>query len=99
MLVSAGTPVATGTDLADATPTRNSQYFASAGIALTTEFAMYAHLYKSQPWVYTLVRKLATSGSRLPLKAFQRVSDTDRKSARDTPYGELLRRPNPRMGS
>lgn len=99
MLVSAGTPVATGTDLADATPMRNSQYYASTGIPLTSEFAMYAQLYKAQPWVYTLVRKLGTSASRLPLKVFERVSETDRKAARDTPYGELIRRPNPRLGA
>lgn len=77
---------------------RNPQYYASQGLPLTSFFAAYATLYKSQPWVYTLVRKLGTSAARLPVKVFERVDDNDRKDARNSPYGQLIRNPNPAMG-
>jgi len=99
MLLSSGTPLLTGLDLADRTPMVNATYYSTSGLSLTSTYAAYAELYKSQPWVYTLVRKLGTSMSRLPLKVFERVSDTERNSARDTPYGDLIRNPNPTMGA
>lgn len=99
MLLSAGTPIQTGLDLADRTPMRTPYYYNNSGISLTNSYAAYAELYKTQPWVYTLVRKLGTSQSRLPLKVYQRVSDTERVTARDTPYGRLIRNPNPTMGA
>jgi len=98
MLLSSGRPIATSIDLADATPMRNTAYYASTGLALTSHFAAYAALYRAQPWVFTLVTKLATSAARLPLKVFERVSTTDRVPARDTAYGELIRNPCPKMG-
>lgn len=100
MLISgSGMPIMTGIDFADRTPMRSATYYAPAGLSLTNSYAAYAELYKSQPWVYTLVRKLGTSTSRLPLKVYERISDNERRSARDTPYGELIRNPNPAMGA
>jgi HK97 family phage portal protein len=99
MLVSSGLAIPTGTDLADASPMRNPYYYASTGLALASTFAAYAELYKVQPWVYVLVNKTAKAAARLPLKVFERVSDTDRAEARDTPYGDLIRKPNPRIGA
>lgn len=99
MLVSSGLAITTGLDLADASPMRDPYYYASTGIPLSGTFAAYAELYRSQPWVYTLVRKTGGSAARLPLKIYDRVSDTDRREMRDSPYGQLVRNPNPRMGA
>lgn len=99
MLVASGAPLATQVDLGDSTPMRLPQYYASGGLQLLSKYAAYGELYKSQPWVYTLVRKLATSASRLPIKVYERVDDTDRAEARDTPYGQLIRMPNPKLGA
>lgn len=88
-----------GPGLADRSPMVNAQYYSSSGIGLINSFASYAELYRRQTWVHVLVNKVATSGSRLPLKVFRRVSDTDRENARDSPYGQLMRKPNRRLGA
>jgi len=64
MLLSSGTPIAPLSldGLADSTPVRSGQqYLAQSGLALVEVFAAYAELYRSQPWVYTLVTKLGRS--------------------------------------
>lgn len=100
MLVSTdGRSIPTGVDLADRTPMHNPQWYASQGLPLTSFFASYSMLYKSQTWVYVLVRKLATSAARLPTGTFERVSTTERKEAADTPYGQLIAAPNPTLGA
>jgi HK97 family phage portal protein len=71
---------------ADATPPWSTgMYYGSTGLELVERFAAYGALYKQQTWVYTVVRKLAVSQARLPLK-----SDNQQLL-------ELLRRPNPKM--
>jgi HK97 family phage portal protein len=102
MLVSGGTTfdLGTGFDLADSSPARMQSYWASSGIPMAGYFAAYSALYKAQPWVYVPVRKLGTSASRVPVKVYDRASDTDRKLLPpDAPYAELMRRPNERMGA
>lgn len=56
----------------------------------------YVALYERQPWINAAVKKLASATGRLPLKTYQRTA-TGRDDARDTPYGQLLRRPNKRI--
>jgi HK97 family phage portal protein len=81
----------------DVAPTVADQfYYSNTGLSLTSSFATYAQIYKSQVWVYTLVQKVSTAVSRLPLKVYSRASDGARAEARDTPYARLLRNPNPR---
>jgi HK97 family phage portal protein len=94
MIVSGGELV-----LADTTPTFARQtYWAPFGLNLTDYHASYAAIYKAQLWVYVLVRKRALGTARLPLKVYDRGSsdDSGRTSARDTPYAQLLRKPNPK---
>jgi HK97 family phage portal protein len=56
----------------------------------------YSALYRKQPWVGAAVNKVALATARLPLKVYRR--DTDgRDDARDTPYGQLIARPNTRI--
>ncbi|MCA1569797.1 MAG: phage portal protein [Chloroflexi bacterium] len=62
-------------------------------VALAGRWFSYAQLYKAQPWVRTVVDKLANAQARLPLKVYTNTGGS-REPARDTPYGRLLRRPN-----
>lgn len=58
--------------------------------------ATYQALYRAQPNVRTCVDFLARNFAQLNLKAYSRVSQTDRVELFDHPFGRTLRRPNPR---
>lgn len=64
------------------------------GVRLATSWSSYGEIYRTQLWVNTLVNKLAFGQARLPFKVHRRT-DTGRDDARDTPYGQLMRSPNP----
>jgi HK97 family phage portal protein len=68
------------------------------GPELWGAWAAYGQLYRSQPWVYTLVRKLGVSTGRIPVKVHRREDNGARTSARETRYSQVLRQPNRRMG-
>jgi HK97 family phage portal protein len=55
--------------------------------------AGYEQLYRDQPWVWTIINKLARGISRLPAKTYVRRADDSRERTRDTPYGALMLRP------
>lgn len=82
---------------ADAVPQfANSLYYPDTGVLLAgQQQAAYGQIYKSNVWVATLVNKLAFGEARLPLKVYRR-GDGGRQEARDTPYAQLLRNPNPK---
>lgn len=83
--------------LGDAQPTYGDQYiYPNSGLALTNTFASYAAVYRTQLWISTLVNKIAYGTARLPLKVYLRDADDNRTLARDTPFADLLRNPNPR---
>ena len=94
MLISGGqvTPLS----YADATPRfANRNYYPSNTLALANAYATYGAIYRSQVWVSTLVNKLAFAAARLPLKVYARDAQDGRSIARDTPFAQLLRNPNP----
>jgi HK97 family phage portal protein len=71
-------------------------YYPSSGIGLTDAFASYGAVYRAQPWIAALVNKIAYGTARLPLKVYSRKSDGSRSEARETPFAQLIRNPNPR---
>lgn len=82
--------------LADTSPSfARSTYWTPSGIALTEQFASYAQIYRLQLWVNSVIDKLSYNTARLPLKVYRRV-ESGREEARDTPYAQLIRRPNPK---
>ena len=83
--------------LADTSPgfARSTSYWTPSGVGLTDRFASYAQIYRQQLWVNTVVDKLSYNTARLPLKVYRRTA-TGREEARDTPFAELIRRPNPK---
>lgn len=56
-----------------------------------------AQLYRTQPNLQAVVSFLADNIAGLPLKVYDRVSDTDRKRVTDSGFAKLLERPNPDM--
>ncbi len=68
-----------------------------SSLELSGQWASYGEIYKRQLWAGVLINKLARAEARLPLKVYERNVD-GRNEARDHPYAELLRNPNPRMG-
>lgn len=64
---------------------------------ILTNAGTYADLYQTQPWVYTLVGKLANAVARLPLKSYELDSQSgNRVRLRDHPLPMLLEAPSPR---
>lgn len=91
MLLSGGELV-----LSDLTPSYTyTRYLPATGISLTGLFATYGQIYKKQEWVYVVVRKRSLATARLPIKVYERRGKNDRVEARDDPYAQLLRQPNP----
>lgn len=56
-----------------------------------------ATLYKSQPNLRAVISFLADNAAEVPLKVFDRKSDTDRPRVLDSPAAKLMASPNPDM--
>lgn len=54
-------------------------------------------LWRTQPYLRTLVTFLARNIAQLPVKSYERVSDNDRQRVLDDPLTLLLKRPNDHM--
>lgn len=54
--------------------------------------ASYSAMYERQPWVATVIDKLAVSHARLPYKVYRRDGDNDRTRS-DGPFAQLMRQP------
>lgn len=70
--------------------------YARDNLALNGLNASYGAVYRAQPWISTLVNKIAFGTARLPLKVYERKPDNSRQEARTSPLAALLREPNPR---
>ncbi|QIJ66411.1 phage portal protein [Streptomyces sp. JB150] len=57
----------------------------------------YAHLYRCQPQIRTVVSFLARNIAQLGLHAFRRVSDTDRERLTDHPLPQILAAPGAQL--
>lgn len=76
----------------------NTTQLDGRAIELLGGWQSYSQLFRKQPWVKAPVSKIAVSTARLPLKVYRRGEDT-RTDARNTPYGELIRKPSPTVDS
>lgn len=56
-----------------------------------------ADLYRTQPNLRAVISFLADNASQIPLKVYERASDTDRPRVHDSPAALLLKQPNPDM--
>ena len=56
-----------------------------------------AELYRTQPNLRAVVSFLADNAAQLPIKVYERASDTDRPRVHDSPAALLMSQPNPDM--
>lgn len=54
-------------------------------------------MYRTQPYLRTVISFRARNVAQLGIHTFQRVSDTDRRRVKDDPLALLLKQPNPEM--
>jgi HK97 family phage portal protein len=102
MIVSAGRTLSItkfdGGNFADAVPMMvGGTYYAVNQLQLSNEWAAYGVMYRTQPWVYSLVRKVSVSGARLPLLIHERADDGSRPPVVGSAYGDLLARPSSQL--
>ena len=60
--------------------------------------ASFAHLYRTQPWVYITVNFMTRQLTRLPLKVYEKDSQNVKRPVSSGPLYDVLRRPGPRRG-
>lgn len=75
----------------------NSYFVPRTGLDLETRFATYAELYRIQPWVSTVVNKIANLIARLGIQVWDESSATGRILDSSSPYARLLANPCPTM--
>lgn len=68
----------------------NGHFMPDSGIRLATSFATYAALYKVQPWVFTVVDKIANLIARLGVQVWDQSPDTGNVLDRTGPYARLI---------
>lgn len=56
-----------------------------------------AQLYRTQPNLRAVISFLADNAAQVPIKVYERASDTDRPRVLDSPAALLLQKPNPDM--
>lgn len=84
--------------LAETTPiaSANGYYYAQQGLALAGKYAAYGEIYRRQPWIATLVNKVARSAARLPFRTWDTAGDA-RTLDLTSPFARLWMRPCPSM--
>ena len=74
-----------------------SYFVPRLGMTLETAFASYGQLYRTQPWVYAAVRKVASSIARLGVAVWDQSPESGQELDLDGPYAELMADPCPEM--
>ena len=73
----------------------NSYFVPRSGLDLETNFATYAQLYQKQPWVNTVVNKIAHNVARLGVNVWDESSEAGKVLDTSSPYAKLLEKPCP----
>lgn len=73
-----------------------SYFVPKLGMTLETAFASYGQLYRTQPWVYTAVKKVSSSIARLGVGVWE-PTDTGQQLDEDSPFSRLMNNPCPVM--
>lgn len=75
----------------------NSYFVPRSGLDLETNFATYAQLYQKQPWVNTVVNKIANLVARLGVSVWDESDSSTKVLDSAGPYAKLLAKPCPDM--
>lgn len=74
-----------------------SYFVPRLGLTLETAFASYGQLYRTQPWVYAAVRKVASSISTLGVTVWDQSPEDGNEIDLSSPFAELMADPCPTM--
>lgn len=74
-----------------------SYFVPRLGMTLETAFASYGQLYRTQPWVYAAVRKVARSVARLGAAVWDQSPKSGQELDLDGPFAQLIADPCPEM--
>lgn len=72
-------------------------FYADQGIDLLNKFALYGEMYRSQPWLATVVDKVSTSTARLSFNVWDTSGDGEKILDTTSPFARLFQRPCPEM--
>jgi HK97 family phage portal protein len=72
-------------------------FYADQGIPLQNQFALYGQMYRAQPWLATVVDKVANSGARLSFNSWDKSGGGQKVLDTSSPYAKLWTRPCPVM--
>lgn len=72
----------------------NGYFYASSGLNLTRSHQTYGALYRSQPWIATLINKVASAATRVPFEVIDIKGEIGKQDASETPYGRLISQPS-----
>lgn len=76
---------------AETSPQFHSGYFLpDAGLKLATSFATYAALYQKQPWIFTVVDKIANLIARLGVQVWDTAPETGNDLDKTGPFATLI---------
>ncbi len=80
--------------LGETTPIAATGFFyPKSGLPLLKEYATYGHLYRSQPWVFTVVDKIASAIARLNLLVWDDQPNTAKNLDTSSRYAKLISQP------
>lgn len=74
-----------------------SYFMPRLGMTLETAFASYGQLYRTQPWVYTAVKKVSTSIARLGVAVWDESPSDGQELDLDGPFAKLMANPCPTL--
>lgn len=79
---------------AETTPQFQSGFFLpDTGLRLATSFATYAALYQKQPWIFTVVDKIANLIARLGVQVWDTAPETGNDLDKKSPFAALMADP------
>lgn len=86
--------------LAETTPLLNTGYwYATDGLQLEHRHATYAALYRSQPWVFTVIDKVSVSVARLGIQVWDNSPDNGKVLDSTSAYAKVIKDPCPTMSA
>jgi HK97 family phage portal protein len=74
-----------------------SYFVPRLGMSLETAFTTYGQLYRTQPWVYTAVNKVASSIARLGVNVWDESPSSGQELDLEGPFAKLMAEPCPTL--
>ena len=72
-------------------------FYADQGIDLLNQFALYGQMYRAQPWLATVIDKVANSAARLSFNSWDTPDKGEKTLDTSSPFAQLWARPCPLM--